>query len=158
MPFSLIKQIDASKNERYNLKHTEKHGHLKFHKIFGSPLLFWQINCVIDFKKKLKKKYSIVLSTAWKVSKYGVISGPYFPVFGLNTGKYGPEITSYLDRFDAGRPVWKVSVSLHIQSECGKIRTRNNSVFGHFSRCDSLYNILMDYSRWPDNFIDHFEH
>ena len=23
--------------------------------------------------------------TAWKVSKYGVFSGPYFPVFGLNT-------------------------------------------------------------------------
>ena len=27
--------------------------------------------------------------TAWKVSKYGVISGPYFPVFGLNTMIYG---------------------------------------------------------------------
>ena len=27
--------------------------------------------------------------TAWKVSKYGVISGPI-------TGKYGPEITPYL--------------------------------------------------------------
>ena len=26
-------------------------------------------------------------STAWKVSKYGVFPGPYFPVFGLNTGK-----------------------------------------------------------------------
>ena len=25
----------------------------------------------------------------WKVSKYGVFSGPYFPVFWLNTGKYG---------------------------------------------------------------------
>ena len=37
--------------------------------------------------------------TAWKVSKYGVISAPYFPVFGLNTGKYGPEITPYLDTF-----------------------------------------------------------
>ena len=24
-------------------------------------------------------------SIAWKVSSYGVISGPYFPVFGLNT-------------------------------------------------------------------------
>ena len=24
-------------------------------------------------------------STAWKVSKYGAFSGPYFPVFGLNT-------------------------------------------------------------------------
>ena len=28
--------------------------------------------------------------------KYGVISGPYFPVFSLNTGKYGPRITPYL--------------------------------------------------------------
>ena len=37
--------------------------------------------------------------TAWKVSKYGVFSGPYFPVFGLNTGIYGPEKTSYLDTF-----------------------------------------------------------
>ena len=33
------------------------------------------------------------------MSKYGVISGPYFPVFGLNTGKCGPEITPYLDTF-----------------------------------------------------------
>ena len=27
--------------------------------------------------------------TAWKVSKYGVTPGPYFPVFGLNTEIYG---------------------------------------------------------------------
>ena len=39
--------------------------------------------------------------TAWKVSKYGVISGPYFPVFSPNTGKYGQEITPYLDTFHA---------------------------------------------------------
>ena len=26
-------------------------------------------------------------------------SGPYFPVFGMNTGKYGPEKTPYLDTF-----------------------------------------------------------
>ena len=51
--------------------------------------------------------------TAWKVPKYGVFSGPYFPVFGLNTERY--------------------FVSLRIQSECGKIRTRKNSVFGHIS-------------------------
>ena len=56
----------------------------------------------------------IKLSTAWKVSKYGVISGPYFLAFGLNTersevslvfnpnaGKYEPEITLYLDTFHA---------------------------------------------------------
>ena len=27
----------------------------------------------------------VIFFTAWKVSKYGVISGPYFPVIGLNT-------------------------------------------------------------------------
>ena len=42
-----------------------------------------------------------VCVTASKVSKYGAISGPYFPVFGLNTGKYSPEITPYLDTFYA---------------------------------------------------------
>ena len=52
--------------------------------------------------------------TAWKVSKYGVFSGLYFPAFGLNTETY--------------------SVSLRIQSKCRKMRTRRNSLFGHFSR------------------------
>ena len=28
-------------------------------------------------------------TTAWKMSKYEVFSGPYFPVFGLNTEIYG---------------------------------------------------------------------
>ena len=31
----------------------------------------------------------------------GFIFGPYFPVFGLDTGKYIPEITPYLDTFHA---------------------------------------------------------
>ena len=55
-----------------------------------------------------------VTGTAWKVSQYGVFSGPYFPTFGLNTERY--------------------FVSLRIQCEWGKIRTRKNSVLGHFSR------------------------
>ena len=33
------------------------------------------------------------------MSNYGVISGSYFSVFNPNTGKYGPEITPYLDIF-----------------------------------------------------------
>ena len=41
-------------------------------------------------------------------------SGPYFPVFRLNTEIYG--------------------VNFRIQSEYRKIRTRKNSIFGHFSR------------------------
>ena len=43
-------------------------------------------------------------------------SGPYFPALGLNTERY-------------------------IQSECGKIRTRKNYVFGSFSR-SVFYKIL----------------
>ena len=31
--------------------------------------------------------------------KYGVYSGPYFPIFSPNTGKCGPEKTPYLDIF-----------------------------------------------------------
>ena len=58
--------------------------------------------------------WSRLALTTWKVSKYGVFSGPYFPVLGLNTERCG--------------------VSLRIQSEYGKIRTRKNSVFEHFSR------------------------
>ena len=42
-----------------------------------------------------------MIFTAWKVSKYRVFSGPYFPVFGLNTRKYRPEKTPYLDTFHA---------------------------------------------------------
>ena len=51
------------------------------------------------------------------MSQYGVISDPYFPVFGLNTKIF--------------------SANLRIQSEYRKIRTRKNSVFGLFSRSES---------------------
>ena len=52
-----------------------------------------------------------LLITVWKVSKYWVFFGPYFPVFGLNTeiygvnlfspntGKDGPEKNPYLETF-----------------------------------------------------------
>ena len=43
--------------------------------------------------------HSVVIP--WKLSKYGVISGPYFTVFSPNAEKYGPEITPYLDTFHA---------------------------------------------------------
>ena len=43
----------------------------------------------------------IIRNTVWKVSKYGVISSSYFPVFWVNTEKYGPEKTLYLGTFDA---------------------------------------------------------
>ena len=47
-------------------------------------------------------------------------SGPYFPVFGLNTERY--------------------RVSLHIQSEYGKIRTRKTPNTDTFNAADEMIN------------------
>ena len=74
-----------------------------------------------DFSYFLSRTWSI---PAWQVSKYGAISGLYFPVFRLNMEIY--------------------SVNLRIQSEYRKIRTRNNSVFGHFSmQCMYVIKIII---------------
>ena len=43
----------------------------------------------------------VIIITGWKVSKYRVFPGPYFPVFGLNPGKYGQEKNPYLDTLQA---------------------------------------------------------
>ena len=55
------------------------------------------------------------------MSKYGVFSGWYFPVFGLNMKIYG--------------------VNLRIQFEYKKIRAKKNSIFGHFLRSLSFFNV-----------------
>ena len=48
-----------------------------------------------------KKGCVITTYTTYKASKYRVFSGPYFPVLGLNTRKYGLENTPHLDTFHA---------------------------------------------------------
>ena len=58
------------------------------------------------------------------MSKYGVSSGPYFHVLGLDS-----EICS---------------MNLLIQSEYRKIRTRKISVFGHFSHSVTLQHLQPD--------------
>ena len=49
--------------------------------------------------------------------------GPYFPVFGRNTEIYG--------------------VNFRIQFEYGKIRTKKYSVFGDFSRSESVTDFII---------------
>ena len=55
------------------------------------------------------------------MSKYGVFSGPYFLVFGLNTEIYSINST---------------------QSKYRKIWTKKNSVFGHFSRGGGITELI----------------
>ena len=44
---------------------------------------------ILKFYSKTSALFCSYNFTAWKVFKYGVISGPYFPAFGLNTKRYG---------------------------------------------------------------------
>ena len=44
---------------------------------------------ILKFYSKTSALFCSYNFTAWKVFKYGVISGPYFPAFGLNTERYG---------------------------------------------------------------------
>ena len=56
--------------------------------------------------KTLWKRFDGNEATEWKMFKYGVVSGPHFPVFRLNTEIF--------------------SVNLRIQSDYRKVLTRNN--------------------------------
>ena len=79
--------------------------------IYHLEIYFLTGNLILNFEV-LQSELTVYI-TPWKVSKYGVFSGPYFLTFGLNTERY--------------------FVSLRSQSKCGKIRTRKSSVFGHIS-------------------------
>ena len=92
-------------------------------------ILFCKISKNTIFTEHLQ-----VTATAWKVSKCGVISGPYFPAFRLNTEIY--------------------FVNLRIQSQYRKIRTRSNSVFGHFSRSDFYKMRVRFLTRVNQNYLD----
>ena len=89
-----------------------------FRKLFFSSIYDnIQISQVKNWLTVLMLRYFLIFIKTYhcvKMSKYVVISGPYFPVFGLNTEIYG--------------------VNLRIQSEYRKIRTRNSTVFGLISR------------------------
>ena len=88
--------LNVEKNFKFKL--TEKSCHLlKWGFVEGiRQVVLFAVMC---FEWALKLAF-----TAWKVSKYAVFSGPYFPVFALNTEIY--------------------SVNLRIQSEYKKIRAR----------------------------------
>ena len=66
----------------------------------------------------------------WKVSKYGIISDPYFPVFSPNTRKYGPEKTSQV--YDQKRKIFRNNSFVLVHSSTKKIYneqlTLNSSV------------------------------
>ena len=64
----------------------------------------------VCFSQSPAASYSFIDSKQCEVSKYGVISGPYFPVFGLNTGKYRPEITPHFGNFSRSEIVVKSEI------------------------------------------------
>ena len=86
------------------------------------PLIILFLHCIsllvpikiTQEKKRLRKITLMNIQHYVKSVHIRSFSCPYFPAFGLNMVRY--------------------EVSFRIQSECRKIQTRKNSVFGHFSR------------------------
>ena len=74
----------------------------------------------LNFMVKILKGLAIHCVERVHIRSY---SGSYFPTYGLNIERY--------------------SLSLHIQSECRKIRTRNNLEYGHFLR--SAFYLTLEY-------------
>ena len=71
-----------------------------------------------------KVKLEFLTDVLCEVSKYGVVSGLYFPVFGLNTEKDGPEITPYLDAFHAVMIIEQQTVSSKKKWMCEKFKKK----------------------------------
>ena len=82
-------------------------------KSFIAPPINFSFLCKVSICTT-KNNIQVDILTVRKMSKYGVSSGLYFLLFGLNTEIY--------------------SVNFRILSEYRKIRTRKKSIFGHFSR------------------------
>ena len=91
----------------------------------------------------LRKAWTaLVRNTAWKVSKYGVISGPYFPVFGLNTEIYGVKFTPWnLSKLE--------NVLSPFEQNCSKVHTK------HFSKL-SKYSIITDFFQRKEWVLDFY--
>ena len=70
-------------------------------KTYGYITVFWSCTVLLDF-------LTFCENTAWKVSKDGIFSGPYFPVFSANTEKCGPEKTPSLDTFHAVKVLFRI--------------------------------------------------
>ena len=75
--------------------------------------------------------------TSWKMSKYGVISGPYFPVFG-------PEKTPYSDTFHT---VWMLLISVIYKIVVEMYQNLRESVWRNWNlyeqRNSKIYILLM---------------
>ena len=57
-----------------------------------------------------------MMRTPEKCPNADFFSGPYFPVFSPNTGKYGPEKTPYLDTFHSVEHLFIIGLSLRLSA------------------------------------------
>ena len=93
-PVNIIILHKCTKNRNHMLWgswHMEYNGcnYFSFWAIFCAfPLLTNQDMKISKNWKKQKEKNLEISSTAWRLSKYSVSSGPYSPTFGLNTERY----------------------------------------------------------------------
>ena len=76
---------------------TKMFSKIKLNEILPHASLTW----IRMLKETWTSTKSVSISWREKCPNTDFFSGPYFSVFGLNTEKYGPQKTSYLDTFHA---------------------------------------------------------
>ena len=116
---------------------------------------------VINIWQHLKyaSNYKLTQQHCVKVSKYGVFSGPYCPVFSLKTGKYGPKKTPHLDTFHTVQRINNSSCS--VMTVHAKVNTAQKMTFSikdFFSKWDQIGSFLRIWSHFlkkslVENFI-----
>ena len=115
------------------------------HLLSADVISFFAARKCLKIKKKMKiddcnKEMPKNPKNWWKSMKIANINSKDLHIFWMTW-----KILHYVKSVQKRSFVWSVlpafgqntdrySVSLRIQSKCGKIRTRKNSVFGHFSR------------------------
>ena len=94
----------------------------------------------------------IFFKDAWEGIRYSIVLVIYCPsdnedpfrvweskashcVKSIQIGSFSWSVFSHI-RTEYKEILRRISISLHIQSGCGKIRARKNSVFGHFLRSE----------------------
>ena len=99
-------------------------------------------------------------NTARKVSKYGAFSGPYFPVFGLDTGKYGPEKLGIWTLFTQCKCRKKLMLLKYLNTificpslQDFKPQTFYDSRFSNFTKAFTILNLFTHSYPFPLLFI-----
>ena len=114
---------------------------MKFY-LYGKPFSK-NITCIILTPCLFESSYKLMQLTTYDISQY------YSKLkYWFNINFYYSSMIFLISVGTLRDTAWKLPINLRIQSKYGKIRTRKNSVFGHFSRSVTSKRVGHDLSKY----------